>query len=209
MQEDWHLSKPRNKAFRFRDPLVQRLLSEETRILLLWRNPDASEGEAQGEVIRFLENFHPVTAVEPGDPDSTRNYLQYHRAINTMEREIRKRHDAILDRQRIAQTQGWYVRDLPNPRERAFSELDPTFDGRNRNYHRVIDTVRVEDSRHIDMPEVHEPPREKKPGMFLTPARDPVYSSRVSSRHTRDDVPCKPVQPRYRPFGERDVLIVP
>ena len=205
--EDWFLSKSRYKSFRYRDPLVQRLLSQETDAYILSRNPDASEGEVRGEIIRFLEQFHPVTAVEPHLPDSTRNVLQYHRAINTIEREIRKRHDAILDRRRTAKTQGWYVRDLTD-RERAFSELDPTFNGRWAHYNRVIEQVQTKDSRHIEVPIVYEPPRQRKPGQYRVPARDPVFSS-----HRNDpivnDVPCKQAQPRYRPFGERDVLVVP
>ena len=225
MQRDLFLGKNRHRDFRYGDPLVQRLFSRETSQYLLDRNPSAGAGEVDAEVRTFLETHHPVTAAEPYDPSSLRNELQYHRALNSIEREIQRRHDAYKDRRRTATTQRWYVKDIKRyPEEDDFGATEeapscdqrPAWDtlhrasrsqGLNANYTKAVDKVWQEDTRRMNMQPLDQEPLKYRPGMARVPTRSTIHVS----QHRGDLVnvlPSTTRQPIWQQM-DRNELIVP
>jgi hypothetical protein len=141
-------AKSTSKDIAWNDPLVQAILSDETEQILLERNPEPmADAFLPAEIMKFLIDNHPVTAVEPllTVSMSIRNQNQYQRALNSIEDELRKKTYAVKERKRIGREQKWYVKDIEGYKKPEYDNVGIT--GMWAHYNHAVNLARVENSR--------------------------------------------------------------
>lgn len=217
-------SKSRDRDIAWDDPLVQAILSPETEAILIQRNPDPlTESMVSSEVMKFLETNHPVTAVEPrlSVSQSSRNYNQYQRALNSIEHEMRKELDSYANRRRMGKEQQWFVKDIPGYQKPYYDNVGQT--GRWAHYNHKVDTAAVMNLR-MDLDNRPVPNLEHTDHSRIAPMTkrnlNSIFGSlpTVLAHDSRDATPAICTAPvpvtiapehRFRQFGNREALFVP
>lgn len=214
-------SKSRDRDIAWDDPLVRAILSPETETILLQRNPDQmTEMLVSSEIIKFLEENHPVTAVEPRLTifQSRRNHDQYIRALNSIEHEMRKELDSYANRKRMGKEQQWFVKDIPGYQKPHYDNVGQV--GKWAHYNHKVERAAVMNLR-MDMDKRQTPDLEKARVEPMTKRNLNTthgYIPEVLAHDSRDTTPAACTAPipvvvapahKFRQFGDRESLFIP